>query len=206
MPKIKIIALVLDYGRVLSLPQDSRCVNNILEMLNQDYSDFHEAYIADRDEYDRGQVSGEGYWGRVLKRLGLPRDESGIKRLLKEDVKSWTKVNEEMIAFITENRGKFKKLAIISNMTVDTLSFLRKNCSWLSLFDDLTFSCEIGVNKPDRAIYESCLRELAIAPDECLFVDDSAENVRGAVEAGMNAVQFTSQIEFMHELNKKYDF
>ncbi len=188
------------------MPQDSVCVNTILEIVGRDYSDFHEAYFFHRDDYDRGQVSGEEYWRRVLKRLGMDRDQSEIERLLQLDVKSWTGMNEEMIAFIAENREKLKKLAIISNMTVDTLAYLQMNCSWLSLFDVLTFSCELGVNKPDRAIYESCLRGLAIAPGECLFVDDSVENVNGAMEAGMSAVQFTSQVEFTHRLAAKYHF
>ncbi len=206
MAKSKINALVLDYGAVISQPQDSARVDAILEIVGRDRSVFHEAYIAHRDDYDRGRISGENYWSRVLESLGVHRDESDIRRLLEEDVKSWTIMNEEMIAFITENRENIHELAIISNMTVDTLAYLQANCRWLSLFDTLTFSCELGVIKPDPAIYESCLEGLAAAPDECLFVDDSADNVRGAVKAGMRAVQFTSQNEFMLEWEKRYVF
>ena len=45
-------------------------------------------------------------------------------------------------------------------MTNDFLEFLRKNFGELELFDKSVFSCDAGINKPDREIYRACLREL----------------------------------------------
>jgi HAD superfamily hydrolase (TIGR01509 family) len=93
---------------------------------------------------------------------------------------------------------------MISNMTRDTLSFLETRFTWLELFDGLCFSCDLGISKPDKRIYETCLRELDISPEECLFVDDSAKNVKGALESGLHAIQYKTFAEFVQELEVKF--
>ena len=204
MGKIRIRALILDYGGVISQPQNPENVNNILRSLGQVHDGFSEVYFRQRGQYDLGQISGEQYWSNILQHYGLNPQDFDIARLIQEDVKSWTQLNEAMIQFITESRSKIHRLAMLSNMTRDTLAFMRKHYSWLELFDALCFSCELGIKKPGREIYETCLKKLEISPNECLFVDDSERNVKGAMEAGMPAIYFTTFSEFMLELDEKY--
>jgi putative hydrolase of the HAD superfamily len=204
MDKIKIRAMILDYGGVISQPQNAENVNNILQSLKQDHNDFMEVYRGRRAQYDSGQISGEKYWVNILRHYGLEPNGFDIARLIQEDVRSWTQINEAMIQFITESRGKIHKLAVISNMTSDSLAFIKKHHRWPELFDELILSCEIGINKPDRQIYETCLRKLNVYPNECLFVDDSLENVKGAIDVGMYAIQFKTFSEFQSELSGKY--
>lgn len=204
MHKTKIRVLILDYGGVISQPQSSRNVNNILEILNLDFHDFREIYLKQRENYDNGQMSGVEYWISILQHFNLNQNGSEINRLIQEDVKSWTKINDAMIQFIKESRSTIHKLAIISNMTKDNLAFIRTHFQWLDLFDVLIFSCEIGINKPDKKIYEACLHELTVSPNECLYVDDSVENVYGAIKMGMNAYHFKSFPEFTRELDGEF--
>ena len=41
-------------------------------------------------------------------------------------------------------------------------------------------------------------------PPECLFVDDSEVNVRGAAESGMHAIQFKTFPQFMLDLDENF--
>jgi putative hydrolase of the HAD superfamily len=117
MGKTIIRALTLDYGGVISKPQNPDNVNNILQILSQDHNDFMDLYRSKRDNYDNGQLSGEEYWHSILQHYGLEQNDSKVSNLIHEDVKSWTQINDSMIQFIKESRGKLHKLAIISNMT-----------------------------------------------------------------------------------------
>ena len=204
MGKTSIKALILDYGGVVSLPQNSENVNNILRILQLGNDGFQAVYRGLRGPYDSGHISGEQYWISILQHFGLDTRDFDISRLIQEDVLSWTDINEAMIRFITESKPKFRKLAMISNMASDTLAYLRAHCSWLELFDVLSFSCDLGGNKPDREIYAACLRKLDLPPGECLFVDDSAKNVKGAQESGLHAIQFRTFLEFVQELGNKF--
>ena len=206
MDKTKIRALILDYGGVISLPQNPENVNNILTRLGKERDDVHRVYRSLRPLYDDGQLSGAEYWARVLEHYKIEPDKHLIARIIREDVQSWTHINGPMLQFIQECKSRVHRLAIISNMTRETLIFMRENFSWLDLFDVLTFSCDVGVNKPAREIYGACLGKLDASPGECLFVDDSFENVQAAMELGMAASQFETFAEFAREVDEKFCF
>ena len=204
MGKTRIRALILDYGGVISKPQNPDNVNNILQILSQDHKDFMDVYRSKRENYDNGQLSGEEYWHSILQHYGLEQNDSKVAKLIQEDIESWTQIDDSMIKFIRENREKLHKLAIISNMTRDCLVFMKKHFQWLGLFDELIFSCEFGKNKPDATIYEACFSGIEIPPQECLFADDSLENVDGAMKSGMKVIHFKSFFQFWQELDKNF--
>ena len=59
----------------------------------------------------------------------------------------------------------------------------------LSLFDAIVISTQVGAIKPDPKMYDAILQRLNADPSDCLFVDDRAVNLEGAIAAGMKAVQ-----------------
>ena len=56
------------------------------------------------------------------------------------------------------------------------------------LFDTKVISGEVGMHKPQPAIYLLAAERLDVAPERCVFVDDLRENVAGAEAVGMTAV------------------
>ncbi|WP_369216678.1 HAD-IA family hydrolase [Streptomyces flavofungini] len=58
------------------------------------------------------------------------------------------------------------------------------------LFDAVLSSADLGVVKPDRAIYEAAVRRAGVPADCCLFVDDRQENVDAAVALGMRGLLY----------------
>lgn len=198
--RVPVRALVLDYGGVLTLPQDVASVDRMVEHLGVDGGLFRRVYRQNRPAFDRGLVTGEQYWRGVVAGCGLDPAGSDLGYLIARDVESWTQLNQAMVCFVAELRERVHRLAMISNMTPNTLVSMREHFEWLKLFDECVFSCEIGSNKPGREIYETCLNRLDLRADECLFVDDSAENVRGARAVGMLAIRFESIEGFLAEL------
>jgi HAD superfamily hydrolase (TIGR01509 family) len=57
-----------------------------------------------------------------------------------------------------------------------------------ALFDVLVLGPSIGVRKPDPEVYRRVATMLGRPVDECVVVDDSVRNVRGARQAGAVAV------------------
>jgi putative hydrolase of the HAD superfamily len=200
--KPQIRALILDYGGVLSRPQDAGSVQCMADLLNQDTHTLLQVYRARRAPYDSGLLSGEAYWQDVLEHLGVPTDGFDISRLIAHDVQSWTRINEPMVRFAAQIRPRIHRLAILSNMTRDSLAYIRRYFDWLELFDAQIYSCEVSHSKPDRQIYGHCLDRLDVPASDCLFVDDSTENVRGALQAGIPAFQFKTYAGFLTELEQ----
>ena len=48
-----------------------------------------------------------------------------------------------------------------------------------------TFSCYVGVFKPDRRIYQDALEKSGVAAEKTVFIDDSVRNLKGAAELGV---------------------
>jgi putative hydrolase of the HAD superfamily len=87
-------------------------------------------------------------------------------------------------------------LALLSNTMRTPGSTLRQLLAHFGLLDSfahLTFSDEVGVRKPDPAIFALTLRALGVQPGETVHVgDDAVLDVHGARAAGLRCVQVTS--------------
>ncbi len=58
------------------------------------------------------------------------------------------------------------------------------------LFDGVVISGEVGLRKPDPAIFEHALRTIGLRAAECAFVDDIEHNVRAAENLGITGVHY----------------
>lgn len=66
--------------------------------------------------------------------------------------------------------------------------------------DEMIFSCDVGVSKPDPRIYELACERLGVEPAECLFVGDGAnDELPGAEHVGMIALQLRAPGEELTE-------
>jgi FMN phosphatase YigB (HAD superfamily) len=60
------------------------------------------------------------------------------------------------------------------------------------LFEPCVLSFRIGTMKPSREIFLAAADLARVGPDEVLFLDDRQENVEGAQQAGLDAIQYSS--------------
>lgn len=135
-----------------------------------------------------GSISERDVHEQVAARLGLdaPQVESFMADL-------WTEYlgtpNEELIAHVRGLRGSCR-LGILSNSFVGA----RERESALYHFDELVeqivYSHEIGIGKPDLRAYEAACASLDVRPENCLFIDDVAVNIEAAQAAGMQGHLF----------------
>ena len=71
-----------------------------------------------------------------------------------------------------------------------------------ALMDGMVISSEVHLLKPDVAIYQCLLDKYALKTEECVFVDDRAENVDSACRIGMEGVVFKAPEQLNIELSK----
>ena len=60
------------------------------------------------------------------------------------------------------------------------------------LFDGGVASCEVKINKPDPRIYQALLDKYQLKTDECIFIDDRADNIKAASLLGLGTYQMHS--------------
>lgn len=62
-------------------------------------------------------------------------------------------------------------------------------------FEDLVLSGEVGLRKPDPAIFELACERLSVAPADAVFVDDFEVNVEAARTVGLRAVHHRGDVD-----------
>lgn len=82
-------------------------------------------------------------------------------------------------------------VTMLTNFAADTFVEARKMYPFLNKTRGVTVSGEIGLIKPDVAIYERHAKDFGLTPENSIFIDDTMVNVEGARAAGWKAVQFT---------------
>ena len=186
-------ALILDYGNVLSQPQDERWLEAIAAEIGTSSGSFRAAYWQHRPLYDTG-IRAREYWRRVLDTLGTGRrghdEDRLIDRLIDADVASWTQYREDMWTLARVFRDGGGRTAFLSNGVPEAMARIRADRPLERWFDVVVVSCEVGVAKPDPAMYQMCLTRLGVEPCQALFVDDRIENVEGAAKLGLQTFHF----------------
>lgn len=140
-----------------------------------------------RHDYDAGLIDAEEYWRLIGAGLGIEID---WRVALAADNDSWEGVHEDMVDCARELHAARVPIALLSNEPKELTALTRARRGWLSLFDPVVFSSEVGVAKPDLAIFDLALERMRavvgeeLQPGEVLFTDDSLVNIEAAKESG----------------------
>jgi len=185
-------AVVFDYGMVLTGQPDPEAYAALLRITGLDVDQFEPRYWADRPALDEGKITGIAFWQKFLRDAGMPPNQEMVEELNRWDVRLWTSQNPVMLAWQLAIKQRGLLTAILSNMGDDVLVNVEREFDWIHRFDVLVWSCQIGVVKPDPAIYRHALDKLALPPEETLFIDDKLLNIEVARALGMNAIEFST--------------
>ena len=92
-------------------------------------------------------------------------------------------------------------VTMLTNFASDTLREAWERFPFLTESRGVTVSGDIGLIKPDKAIYDHHVAAFDLEPSATLFIDDSAKNVAGAKAAGWQSVQFVNPEMLRADLN-----
>jgi len=195
-------AIIFDYGEVLCLAPTTDDVEGSARILGVSADSFRELWGRNRDLYDRGDLSPETYWRQLAEDAGTTLDDSQLQGLYERDVTMWSRLNPDMVAWLSILSSAGMKTAVLSNMHIGMVQHARRAFQWLDLVNVVILSAEVRLIKPDPAIYEHCLRGLCVAPSDSLFIDDREVNVAAARAMGIHTVQFQSLAHLRNELQQ----
>jgi putative hydrolase of the HAD superfamily len=184
--------LILDFGNVLTHPQEQTWMERAAKRLGADAAAFRAAYWMHRHAYD-ADLPAARYWGHVIAaaRPAGPRPTpEELAGLIDADVASWTVYQDEVWALAARFRGAGGRTALLSNSGPEVMTRVRADRPLEACFDAVVISCEVALAKPDPRIFRLCLDRLGLAPAAALFVDDRADNVRAAAAVGLRTLHF----------------
>ena len=138
----------------------------------------------------------DAFWETVFTRLGvegIDAQEASAAYISSYELRI------ETIDLIKRLRQDFQ-VVLLSNLTPEMTSHIRKEHEVEALFNRCFFSCEIGSMKPHAEPYETVLREIGSAPSDCIFIDDSQQNIVAAKSVGIDGILYSDEASLLHDL------
>lgn len=193
-------AFIFDFGGVLVRTEDYRPRHAWDERLGLPTGSVEQAvhYSDIWIQAQSGRITPTAYWQEVAERLRLNPDDMAV---FCRDYFSGDSLNHTLVTLVRDLREKKYRTALLSNDTAQLEGRLR-DYGLYDLFDPVLISAQVGLMKPDPAIYHMMLQRLGVAPHEAVFIDDSPANVQGAQPLGIHTILFRPEIDLELEIKR----
>jgi len=81
------------------------------------------------------------------------------------------------------------RMAVCSNSVRDTMSSMLSKAALLDYFDFYLSNQDVEKSKPHPEIYFKAIERFGVHPRECLVLEDNANGIKAATEAGAHVMQ-----------------
>ena len=129
------------------------------------------------EELRRNGRYSEALWAEIVRKRKASKEEC------------FRHLHPEILPMLQGLRKKGMKIGLITNCYFEERDVIRAGVL-MPYFDAVCMSCELGIMKPDPAIFQHCMTALDVKPAECLYVGDGgSRELETARALGMNPVQ-----------------
>ncbi len=183
--------LIFDFGNVLIEIDPARSIEAFQTLgaeadLHLDAGFFH--------DFETGAITATEFRRALRSQLRWASADSSIDR-------AWNalllEIPPKTLSVLRSLRAEGYRLALLSNTNPIHIDEVRRRLGpfgygeFARCFERIFYSYEMGLRKPDPAIYAAVDRELGIAnPAEVLFIDDNAANIASAAAYGWRTLHF----------------
>ncbi len=201
MQNRKYSVIVFDLGNVL-IPFNYDLVierlNNVEPKLGNKFLEYYKANYQIHRGFERGDVSTDEFLNKMMEVLDHKIDKETFCNYYS---KIFT-VNQNVADLLPGLKKKFS-LILLSNTDSIHKEYGWKNYGFLKYFDKLVLSYEAKAVKPEQKIYKTVEDFTKRPSSEHIFIDDIAEYVEGAKNAGWDAIQFTGYEKLIDDLKER---
>jgi epoxide hydrolase-like predicted phosphatase len=137
--------------------------------------------------FERGEITAAEYGTDLFERAAAAQIEIDFTQLA--NLMSRLEVHDVVVDRVRELRDEGYRTGLVTNNVKEASGQWRTLVPVEELFEVIVDSSEVGMRKPNPAIYLHALDLLGgIPPEEAVFLDDAPGNVAGALRAGLHAI------------------
>ena len=191
-------AVVFDIGGVLELTPDLGVTQTWESRLGLAAGEL------DKRMYDIwrggsvGTISEQEVHRALAERLGF--DEEQLADFMGDIWREYLgTANTELIDYACRLRPRYRT-GIVSNSFVGAREREQAAYGFQDLVDEIIYSHECGMSKPDPGIYALACERLQADPAQVVFLDDSELCVAGARQAGIQAVLYQDNAQAIRDI------
>jgi len=190
-------AVFLDIGNVLVFHDNQMLYDRLAALGGTSSAAVERALETVWDPCHRGQVAGDELRRAVSNATGRPLDPETFRRV-------WSchlRVHEEVMPLVESMLGR-AKMYLLSNTNAAHFEEVRSLLPVLEKFDGYVLSHELGVVKPDCAIFDEALRRSGVTAARAAYFDDLEPYVSASRAMGIQGYVFTDATKFRRDLTE----
>jgi putative hydrolase of the HAD superfamily len=126
-----------------------------------------------------GRLSAREFWERV--KIDPALEDAYLLR---------HRLSDGLLDFLSQARPRFASIWCLSNDVSEWSRKLRERFGLTQRIDGFVISGDVGIRKPDVAIYERLLERTNVKASDIIFVDDRIRNLDAASGLGFETVVF----------------
>ena len=193
-------AVVFDIGGVLEITPDLGVTQRWEARLGLPAGGLdermHDAWVGG----SIGTITEDEVHQAVRERLGL--DERQLAAFMADLWREYLGTpNTELIEYARRLRPRYRT-GIVSNSFVGAREREQSAYGFEDLVDEIVYSHEAGMSKPDPRIYALACARLGVRPEGTVFLDDAERCVAGARDAGLHAIRYQDNAQAIAEIEK----
>ncbi len=144
------------------------------------------------EQFERSELTEE----EVIKKFGSldPEIEDDIFRAY-QNIKGMLVIRDFAIPWIKELKAAGYNVYYLSNYSSKAYYECDDSIAFMEYTDGGVLSWQEGMTKPDPLFYKRFLEKFNLKAEDCIFVDDTKENVDAATELGFKGIVFDTYEE-----------
>ncbi len=195
-------ALIFDLGNVIVNLNMRDFYKKILPVSDNKEINIYKDLWEPIEKFDKGLFSKENFYIEAKKRFRF--QDVGKEEFFNMFNSIFDSLNYKLLDFIKKiKQDKKYKVFALSNTNPLHVEFLAKNIiDFREHFNQVFYSYELGMIKPDLKIFLYVLEHINYKPSECIFIDDNRKNVKVAEQIGMVGIQFRNETKILEEIKE----
>lgn len=142
------------------------------------------------DNFDKGLISTEEFFYTIRKEIRYDGPDHELLRAWNAMLLDVPERRLDVLVKMKQNYNTF----LLSNTCEPHIAAFEHDLyiehgvkNFNDYFDEVYYSCRMGMRKPDKEIFEFVLKQNDLKPEDTVFIDDSIQHVKGAGECGISA-------------------
>ena len=190
-------AIIFDFGGVLGSDSNAWKKNSrkILEVTGLSLDQIEEIGNSHWKQLNRGNKELSVLLNDICLRSKKDVDAATLEKIYEDNIS----INFDVLKFAENLKEQGFKIAILTNESRDGMEMKIQKFSLDKIFSRIYCSAFLGMEKPDKKIFEYVLQDLNMKGNELVFIDDREENIHSAAKLGIKSILFKN----VNQLKKK---
>lgn len=198
-------AIVLDIGGVVLRTEDRSARQALEKQYNLPKGGADELVFNSNPakESTIGRITSDQIWQNVADTLSL---SSEALQEFQDSFWQGDRIDQEIIEFLKSVQEKYHT-AFLTNAWVGARDMLAQRFDLIEgdPVDHILISSELGVAKPDPAIYHILIETIGCFSEQILFVDDFIENILAANAIGIRTIHYKTGMDLIMKIREEID-